>query len=60
MNIRRTVTILGAVVCFAAWIAVGFVVPVGAGWPHVLLAIAVVLLIFGVAAGDAKDRGTTP
>jgi len=31
--------------CLVLWIVLGFVVPVGAGWPHLFLGAAALLLI---------------
>lgn len=35
----------------AAWIVLGFVIPVGAGWVHLLLALGVLLLLRRVVTG---------
>ncbi len=37
-----------------AWIVLVFVHPVAHGWPHLLLALGIVLLIRRVVAGPAK------
>lgn len=34
-----------------AWIILGFVVPVGAGWVHLLLALGMILLVRRVVTG---------
>ncbi len=38
-------TLAIAIVCLAAWIVVGFVVPIGIGAVHLLLAIGSLLLV---------------
>ena len=42
------VAIIVAAVLLAAWVILGLVIPVGAGWVHLLLAAGVMLLIRGV------------
>ncbi len=42
------IAIIGALVLLAAWVLLGLVIPVGAGWVHLLLAAGVILLIRGV------------
>ena len=44
-------TLILALVALAAWILLGFVIPVGAGWPHLLLALAAILLVRRVVTG---------
>jgi hypothetical protein len=38
-------TLVGAIICLAAWILTTFVVPVGLGIVHLLLAAGVLLLV---------------
>jgi hypothetical protein len=44
-------SLAGALVLLAAWVLLAFVFPVGAGWPHLLMAGGVILLIRRVVAG---------
>jgi hypothetical protein len=44
-------SLAGAIVLLAAWVLLAFVFPVGAGWPHLLMAGGVILLIRRVVAG---------
>lgn len=44
-------TLFVALLAFAAWIVLGFVIPVGAGWPHLFLALGAVLLVRRVVTG---------
>jgi hypothetical protein len=44
--------ILG-VLSLLVWITLAFVIPVGAGWPHLFLAAGVILLIRRVVTGRA-------
>jgi hypothetical protein len=45
------VSLGAALLLLAAWVVLAFVVPVGAGWPHLLLAAGVILLIRRVVTG---------
>jgi hypothetical protein len=45
------VSLGAALLLLVAWVLLAFVVPVGAGWPHVFLAAAVMLLIRRVVTG---------
>lgn len=56
MNARWSL-VLG-VALMIAWIVLGLVVPLGAGWVHLLLAAGVMLLIRGVVLG--RPRGAAP
>lgn len=47
MNLSLALGIL----CLAVWIALAFVIPVGAGWVHLFLAAGVILLIRRVVTG---------
>lgn len=47
MNLSLVVGVL----CLAVWITLAFIVPVGAGWPHLFLAAGVILLIRRVVTG---------
>ena len=58
MTTRRTVTILSGLACLVAWIALAFVVPVGAGWPHLLLPAGLLLIIHAVVDSGTRPRGT--
>lgn len=50
---RRLVnpSLAGAIVLLAAWVLLAFVFPIAAGWPHLLMAGGVILLIRRVVAG---------
>jgi hypothetical protein len=45
------VSLVGGVVLLVAWVLLAFVIPVGAGWVHLLMAGGVMLLIRRVVAG---------
>ena len=45
------ISVVGGVVLLVAWVLLAFVFPVGAGWPHLLMAGGVMLLIRRVVAG---------
>ena len=45
---KGRIAIIGAVILLAAWVLLGLVIPVGAGWVHLLLAAGVMLLVRGV------------
>lgn len=47
------VTLIGAIVSLVLWVVFGFIVPVGAGWIHLLLALGMALLIRRVVTGPA-------
>lgn len=44
-------TLVAALLALALWIALGFVLPVGAGWVHLFLAVGTVLLIRRIVTG---------
>lgn len=44
-------TLASALIALAAWIVLGFVIPVGAGWPHLLLGLGAILLVRRVVTG---------
>lgn len=44
-------SLAAAIVLLAAWVLLAFVFPVGTGWPHLLMAGGVILLIRRVVAG---------
>lgn len=46
-------TLAAALVSLVLWVVFGFIVPVGAGWIHLLLALGMVLLIRRVVTGPA-------
>jgi hypothetical protein len=43
--------VAGGLACLAAWLILGFLVPVGAGWPHLFLPAGVLLLMRRVVGG---------
>jgi hypothetical protein len=44
-------SLVAGVLSLLLWIALAFVFPVGAGWPHLFLAAGVILLIRRVVTG---------
>lgn len=48
---RQNLTLALALICLLIWILGGFVVPVGAGWIHLFLGAAMVLLVRRVVVG---------
>ncbi|MBI1722521.1 MAG: hypothetical protein HYR48_01270 [Gemmatimonadetes bacterium] len=44
-------TLAVAFMALVAWVILGFVVPVGAGWVHLLLALGMILLVRRVVTG---------
>ena len=44
-------TLAVALMALVAWVVLGFVVPVGAGWVHLLLALGMILLVRRVVTG---------
>lgn len=44
-------TLIVGLLALALWIIFGFVVPVGAGWVHLLLALAMTLFVRRVVTG---------
>jgi len=44
-------SLVGGVVLLVAWVLLAFVFPVGAGWPHLLMAGGVMLLVRRVVTG---------
>jgi uncharacterized membrane protein len=44
-------TLIAGVLSLLLWIALAFVFPVGAGWPHLFLGLGVILLIRRVVTG---------
>ena len=48
---RFSVSLVVGVLALLAWILLGFLVPVGAGWPHLLLGLGLVLLVRRVVVG---------
>ncbi len=51
---RSWVAPAGALLALALWITLGFVIPLGAGWVHLLLPLGAVLLIRWVVSGPAR------
>lgn len=49
-------TLVAAILALLVWIAGGFVVPVGAGWIHLFLGAAVLLLVRSVVIGKTDNR----
>ena len=47
-------TLLGALVLLVAWIVLGFVVPVPAGWVHLCYAAAAILFVRRVLVGATR------
>jgi hypothetical protein len=47
---KLALLVLG-IACLLAWLVLGFVAPVGAGWPHLFLPAGVLLLMRRVVAG---------
>ena len=47
------VSLIVGLLCLILWIVLGFVVPVGAGWVHLFLAAAVLLLVRRVVTGKS-------
>jgi hypothetical protein len=56
MNARWSLIV--GIVAMVAWIILGFVVPLGAGWVHLLLAVGMMLLIRGVVVGGNTSSTT--
>jgi hypothetical protein len=50
----KHVLLAGGLLCLAAWLALGFLVPVGAGWPHLFLPAGVLLLLRRVVGGGGE------
>ena len=48
---RLTASLVLGLLALALWLFLGFIVPVGAGWPHLLLALGLLLLIRRVVVG---------
>ena len=51
---RWNASLIVGALALIAWLVLGFVVPVGAGWPHLLLPLGVVLLIRRVVTGPER------
>jgi hypothetical protein len=45
------VSLVAGLLSLAVWIVGGFVIPVGAGWIHLFLALGVILLVRRVVTG---------
>ncbi len=45
------ITLIGGILALVIWIVFGFVVPVAAGWIHLLLGVGVALLVRRVVLG---------
>lgn len=52
------VTLVAGLLTMAAWIVFGLIVPIGAGWIHLLLALGVMLLIRAVVTAGTKPEPT--
>lgn len=50
-NVQVNLTLIVGLLALALWIIFGFVVPVGAGWVHLLLALAMTLFVRRVVTG---------
>ena len=48
---RVTVSLVVGVLALITWLVLGFIVPVGAGWPHLFLPLGVGLLIRRIVVG---------
>jgi uncharacterized membrane protein len=48
------VSLVLGLLCLILWVVLAFVVPVGAGWVHALLAAGVLLLVRRVVTGRAR------
>jgi hypothetical protein len=46
--------LVAGLACLAAWLTLGFIVPVGAGWPHLFLPAGVLLLMRRVVGGGRE------
>jgi hypothetical protein len=46
--------VVAGLACLAAWLVLGFIAPVGAGWPHLFLPAGMLLLIRRVVGGPAR------
>jgi hypothetical protein len=46
-------TLAAAIIALILWVLFGFIVPVGAGWIHLLLPLGMALLIRRVVTGPA-------
>jgi hypothetical protein len=46
--VNARLSLIAGIVAMVAWIILGFVVPLGAGWIHLLLAVGMLLLIRSV------------
>ncbi len=54
---RGRVSLVAGLIAMAIWVGGGFIVPLGAGWIHLLLAAGIMLLIRAtVTARTAGDR----
>ncbi len=49
--------LLLSIIAFITWIAVGFVLAVPKGWPHLFLVAAVCLVIYWIAKRDDAQKG---
>jgi hypothetical protein len=47
----KLLLLVSGLACLLAWLVLGFIVPVGAGWPHLFLPAGVLLLMRRVVAG---------
>jgi hypothetical protein len=50
---RPTLSLVAGVLALGVWLVLGFVVPVGAGWPHLFLALGIALLVRRVVVGES-------
>ncbi|MGB7211246.1 MAG: hypothetical protein WBC97_01345 [Gemmatimonadales bacterium] len=54
----RSLTLAGAIVSLALWVTFAFVLKVGSGAIHLLLALGVTLLVRWIAVDGAAGKGT--
>lgn len=51
------VSLIAGIVVMVAWIVLGFIVPVGAGWVHLLLAAGMMILVRAVVMARRGEPG---
>lgn len=53
----RSLTLAGAIVALALWVTFAFVLSVGSGAIHLLLALGVTLIVRWIAVGPVAEHG---
>lgn len=53
----RSLTLAGAILALALWVTFAFVLSVGSGAIHLLLALGVTLLVRWIAVGPVAENG---